>query len=67
MTPRRPAAYRLTASREGLQIEILHEDFWDNTIIDTKGTTWLDVHVSSVCQEIRQALYCIGCQDLIHL
>lgn len=57
------SVYRLEAGREGLRVAF-DEEFFDNQVIRKDGTTRLDIHVASLVQEIRTALYLIGTVDL---
>ena len=52
--------YRLTVSRAEVEIEFIDDHFWDNKVIDEKGTTTLDHNIASVLQELRAALYYLG-------
>ena len=65
MTKRR-SQYRITVSRSEVHIEFLDEHFWNNTILDEKGTTSLDLNIASVVQEIRAALYFVGTDTTRH-
>lgn len=56
------ASYRVEANREGLELSI-DENFWDETIIDTEGTSNLDLNIATICQEIRAVLYYIATRD----
>ena len=58
--PPHRVTYRLTVSRSEVEIEFIDEHFWDNKIIDEKGTTLLDHNIASVLQELRAALYFLG-------
>jgi hypothetical protein len=46
-----------------LQIE-LDENFFDNKIVRTDGTTQVDVNIATLCQEIRTALYYLATDNL---
>lgn len=60
------SAYRLSASREGVHIEFMDGNFFNNDIIDRKGTTALDINIAQVVQEVRSALYYIGTDSTAH-
>jgi hypothetical protein len=58
--------YRLHATRAGVRLDFLDEHFFDNRIIDEKGTTALDHHIAAVVQEIRAALYYLATDGTKH-
>lgn len=53
------SVYRIVAGRDGLRVEF-DENFFDNEILKTDGTSLLDVNIAALCQEIRTALYYIA-------
>lgn len=60
-----PSHYRISASREELRIEF-DDQFFNDAVIDEKGTTRLDYNIASIVQEVRTALYYVGTDGTKH-
>ncbi len=59
-------AYRVSASREGVELSI-DENFWNDEVVEAAtGTTALDHNIATVCAEIRAALYYIATDGTRH-
>lgn len=60
------ASYRVSADLSGIHVEFLDGNFFDNTVVDKKGTTVLDYNIAQVTQEVRAALYYLGTDGTAH-
>jgi len=61
----RRTTYRVAVDESGIRVEF-DEYFWNDTVIDDKGTTALDFNIAQVLQEIQTALYYIGTTGTKH-
>ena len=62
----RRTRFQVTVNRAGVAVEFLDENFFDNTILDDKGTTSLDFNIAQLVQEVRAALYFVGTEGTKH-
>ena len=62
----RKTRFQVEVSQSGVAIVFLDEKFFDNTIIDDKGTTSLDINIAQLVQEVRAALYFVGTEGTKH-